>query len=307
MDKELGEFVGKGFAMLRDRLKAVEAQKATAAFVDYEQIRSMIPEPVPGKDAVVDYEQIRLMIPDPVPGKDAVVDYVKIKAMIPAPIAGADAVVDYEKIRLMIPDPVKGDDGVVDYDKIEAMIPDPVPGKDAVVDYEKIRDMIPPPKKPKDGEDGNGIDTLEINSRGHLIVTFDDGSKKDVGKVRGRDGDSGGGGSLRPQPASEILAGLIALGTQAEVDAGTVANKAVTPKTLRDSNVARVFIGDVDIAIGETTLVHGLNLSNKNAYTVSAKINNSSVNLDVDSVDVNTIKLTSLVAATGVSITVIGA
>jgi acetoacetate decarboxylase len=194
--------------MLRDRLKAVEARKVTAAVVDYEQIMSMIPAPVAGKDAVVNYEQIRLMIPDPIKGEDAVVDYVKIKAMIPAPIAGKDAVVDYEKIRLMIPDPVAGEDGVVDYVKIKAMIPAPIAGKDAVVDYEKIRDMIPPPKTPKDGEDGDGIASAKVDTRGHLIVTLDSGRIIDAGRVKGKDAQSYqgmiAGGPSTPRPSGIV-------------------------------------------------------------------------------------------------------
>ena len=89
MNDDLGEFVGKGFALLRDRLKAVEARKAL--------------DGIDGDDAVVDYEKIRLMLPAPIPGKDGVVDYAKIEAMIPDPVKGDDAVVDYDKIRLMIP------------------------------------------------------------------------------------------------------------------------------------------------------------------------------------------------------------
>jgi len=43
-------------------------------------------------------------------------------------------------------------------------------------------------------------------------------------------------GSSTPA-ASTSTAGVIALATQAEVDAGTVTNKAVTPKTLKDSSL----------------------------------------------------------------------
>jgi len=185
MNDDLGEFVGKGFALLRDRLKAVEARKPVNG--------------IDGDDAVVDYEKIRLMLPAPIPGKDGVVDYAKIEAMIPDPVKGDDAVVDYDKIRLMIPNPIPGkdgDDAVVDYARIEAMIPDPIPGQDAVVDYAKIRAMIPPPVPGKDatatdGSDGVGIADLKIDRRGHLIVTLDDGAKKDAGKLpKGKDGQS---------------------------------------------------------------------------------------------------------------------
>jgi len=182
MNDDLGEFVGKGFALLRDRLKAVEARKPING--------------IDGDDAVVDYEKIRLMLPAPIPGKDGVVDYAKIEAMIPDPVKGDDAVVDYDKIRLMIPNPIPGkdgDDAVVDYARIEEMIPDPIPGKDAVVDYAKIRAMMPLPVPGKDatatdGKDGVGVDNTSVDKRGHLIVTLTDGRTIDAGKVKGKDG-----------------------------------------------------------------------------------------------------------------------
>jgi hypothetical protein len=172
----------------------------------------------------------------------------------------------------------------------------------------------------EDGVDGVGIDKAYVDENHHLIIKLTSGKLLDTGYVRGPaalsgkggrvtggySGGGGGGGAL-PQAAREGLAGVIALATQEEVDEGTVTNKAVTPVTLRGSSAARVKTDVIDIIIGETTFVHGLNLSNKNSYTVSAKVNSSSINLDVDSIDVNTIKLTSLVAQTNVSITVIGA
>jgi len=268
MHDDLGEFVGKGFALLRDRLKAVEARKPING--------------IDGDDAVVDYEKIRLMLPAPIPGKDGVVDYAKIEAMIPDPVKGDDAVVDYDKIRLMIPNPIPGNDGddaVVDYARIKEMIPDPIPGKDAVVDYAKIRAMMPPPVPGKDatatdGIDGVGVDNTSVDKRGHLIVTLTDGRTIDAGKVKGKDAQS--------------YQGMIASGP--------------SPK-----NSARVFFGSVDIVIGETILVHGLQLQDRNSFTIMAMVDNSSVNLDVDSIDENTVKLTSLVEKTDVKISIIGA
>jgi hypothetical protein len=169
------------------------------------------------------------------------------------------------------------------------------------------------------GVDGVGIDTGYVNENHHLILKLTSGRLVDTGFVRGPAGltskggrvtggysGGGGGGGALPQAAQEGLAGVIALATQEEVDAGTVTNKVVTPVTLRGSDVARVKTVVVDVIIGETTVVHGLSLSNRNSYTVSAKVNNSTVNFDVDSVDENTIKLTSLVAQTNVSVTVLG-
>jgi hypothetical protein len=280
MDKELGEFVGKGFAMLRDRLKVQEAREALNG-IDGQDGKDGT-NGKDGKDGTNGSD-----------GSDGNAGDIGRNGFDGRDGIDGKSGKDGETIR-----GEKGDQGETgEAGEVGPKGKDGTNGTDGT-DGQTVEG--------KDGDDGNGIDTLEINSRGHLIVTFDDGSKKDVGKVRGRDGDSGGGGSLRPQPASEILAGLIALGTQAEVDAGTVANKAVTPKTLRDSNVARTATGVVDLIIGETTLVHNLGLSHRNSFVVSAKVNNSSVNLDVDSVDTNTIILTSLVAQDDVFITVIG-
>ena len=270
MDNDLGEFVGKGFAMLRDRLKAVEAQKATAALVDYEQIRSMIPPPIPGENAVVDYEQIRLMIPAPIPGEDAVVDYVKIRAMIPPPIPGKNAAVDYEKIRLMIPDPVPGEDGVVDYDKIEDMIPPPVPGKDAIVDYEKIRGMIPPAVIPNDGKDGNGIQDVEVNKRGHLIITLDDGSKIDAGRVKGKDAQqfqgmiAGGPSSAAPRPS-----GIATLNFGASSKTATIVVTGVSEITATSVVLVKMRIEDTDDHIAEDLLIDPIRVE---AFAISEGI-----------------------------------
>jgi len=246
MNDDLGEFVGKGFALLRDRLKAVEARKPING--------------VDGDDAVVDYEKIRLMLPAPIPGKDGVVDYAKIEAMIPDPVKGDDAVVDYDKIRLMIPNPIPGkdgDDAVVDYARIEAMIPDPIPGQDAVVDYAKIRAMIPPPVPGKDatatdGKDGVGVDNTSVDKRGHLIVTLTDGRKIDAGKVKGKDGSqfhgmvAGGPSAVaaRPSGVASIDFG----------DASNVAQATITGVT----SIAANSIIQVDMRI-EATPDHPIN------------------------------------------------
>lgn len=47
--------------------------------------------------------------------------------------------------------------------------------------------------KGKDGEDGRGIEDVYIDEKGHLIIVFTDGEKKDVGKVVGKDGANGVG------------------------------------------------------------------------------------------------------------------
>lgn len=51
------------------------------------------------------------------------------------------------------------------------------------------------------GDDGRGIENVYIDEKGHLIIVFTDGEKKDVGRVVGRDGQTGYGvpGSMGPR------------------------------------------------------------------------------------------------------------
>ena len=175
------------------------------------------------------------------------------------------------------------------------------------------------PGQPGDeGEAGVGIEKAYVDVNHHLIIKLTSGKLLDTGYVRGPAGlatkggrvtggaGGAGGGGVTYDLGTDGMPGLTQLATQDEVDAGTVANRTISPATLRGTNVSRGASYIIDIIVGETTLVHGLNLSSKNSFTISAHVNNSTVNLDVDSVDVNTIKLTSLVAATNIEITVIG-
>lgn len=103
--------------------------------------------------------------------------------------------------------------------------------------------------------------------------------------------------------SSETVAGLIELATQAEVDAGTDAVKAVTPATLASAlgglvfpvtygvdladahaDVTRVFAG------GQTTytVVHGQGLTNYVA-SVKEKSSGDEVIVDVSTTDTNTV------------------
>ena len=55
-----------------------------------------------------------------------------------------------------------------------------------------------------------------------------------------------------------------------------------------------------------TTVTHNLGLSNKDAFTIRTAFGGSDISVDVDSVDTNSITLTSLVGLTDVSVMVIG-
>ena len=64
------------------------------------------------------------------------------------------------------------------------------------------------------GDDGNGVHAAKIDKRGHLIITLDDGTTIDAGKAKGRDGQSyqgmiasgpaGGGGGNDTKPANHF-------------------------------------------------------------------------------------------------------
>jgi hypothetical protein len=94
--------------------------------------------------------------------------------------------------------------------------------------------------------------------------------------------------------------------TQAEVITGLIDDKAVTPATLFGSNVARTFFGSINLALGSNTLVHGLDLSDRDSAMVTTRVDNSAVYFDIDSVDENTITLTTALAVSNVKVTVIG-
>lgn len=55
------------------------------------------------------------------------------------------------------------------------------------------------------------------------------------------------------------------------------------------------------------TVTHNLGLANKDAFTVNVMRDGSAISVDVDSVDVNSVTLTSLIAITGLTVTVQGA
>ncbi len=111
-------------------------------------------------------------------GRDATVDLdaiaVKAAALMPRPENGKDAPpVDVESVVL----------------KVLALMPVPKDGKDAPApDLDaiavKAAALMPAPVNGKDGRDGLGIVGAVINQDGRLLVTFSDGTTKDVGRVQ---------------------------------------------------------------------------------------------------------------------------
>jgi len=162
MDNDLGEFVGKGFALLRDRLKAVEARKAIDG-IDGQD----------GKDGTNG-----LHGDDGKAGQDGS-DGRNGKAG-PSGLNGNDGNSgkdgkNGESIR-----GEKGDQGNQGEAGEKGQVgpkgrdgTNGTDGKDATA---------------TDGADGVGVDNTSVDKRGHLIVTLTDGREIDAGKVKGKDG-----------------------------------------------------------------------------------------------------------------------
>lgn len=113
--------------------------------------------------------------------------------------------------------------------------------------------------------------------------------------------------------ASESVAGVIQLGTSEEINTGTDTTKAVTAATLQGKlsnyKAAKVyFVSGINLVAGEAyTINHNLALQNRNAFTINVMDSgHSAVSVDVDSVNANSLTLTSSVALTGLNITIIG-
>ena len=182
MDNDLSEFVGKGFAMLRDRLKAVEAQKALNG-IDGQDGKD-------GSDGAAGSA-----------GQDG--------SDGAAGSAGKDGSAgtngkdgkdgangnDGESIR-----GEKGDQGGQG-EAGEAGQVGPE-GKDGTNGTDG-RDATA-----TDGENGEGIASVKVDTRGHLIVTLDSGRIIDAGRVKGKDAQSYqgmiAGGPSTPRPSGIV-------------------------------------------------------------------------------------------------------
>lgn len=112
--------------------------------------------------------------------------------------------------------------------------------------------------------------------------------------------------------ASETVPGLIELATQAEVNTGTDALRAITPATLSSwrgtKKIAGVYYAGSLTLVADTplTVTHSLALQNRNAFVAAFYVSNSEEDVDIDSIDANSLSITSNRAITGGEITVIG-
>jgi hypothetical protein len=180
MDNELGEFVGKGFKILRDRLKVVEAREALNG-IDGQD----------GKDGAAGAAGGIGPAGSVGPAGNTGPAGERGPAGKDGKNVKGDQGNDGESIRGEKGD--QGDQG--ETGKAGQVGPK---GKDGTNGTDG-RDATA-----KDGEDGNGIQDVEINKRGHLVITLDDGRKIDAGRVKGKDavqfqgmiasGPSSGGG-----------------------------------------------------------------------------------------------------------------
>ena len=68
----------------------------------------------------------------------------------------------------------------------------------------------------------------------------------------------------------------------------------------------KTFFQTLSLAAGVNTITHGLALTNAQSYTINVQRNNSTISVDVDSVDVNSLTLTTLLPLTDVTVAIIG-
>lgn len=114
--------------------------------------------------------------------------------------------------------------------------------------------------------------------------------------------------------ASETTAGIVELATDAETATGTDTARAITPANLshamRTNRYARQYTATVATITADTpfTVSHSLALTSKDAFVCNVMSSTgSAISLDVDSVDADSLTLTSSVNLSNVVVTVIGA
>lgn len=164
MNDDLGEFVGKGFAILRKRIKEVEGRKAVNGI-----------DGIDGKDGKDGKDGGNGN--DGANGSNGLDGDVGRDGQDGRDGSQGDTGADGETIRGEQGD--KGEQGEAgEKGELGQKGKDGNDGKDG-------KDAIP-----SDGSDGVGIADSKINTKGHLILTMTDGSKKDVGKVKGKDAQS---------------------------------------------------------------------------------------------------------------------
>lgn len=115
---------------------------------------------------------------------------------------------------------------------------------------------------------------------------------------------------------STSIEGLIELATQAEVNAGSDAIRAVTPNTLAGLvpnnaltlRLARRFVLNITSLVANvaSTVTHNLELANANDLEVQCWQGNAQINLAIDTTTVNALTVTSNVTLSNVRVVCIG-
>jgi hypothetical protein len=113
--------------------------------------------------------------------------------------------------------------------------------------------------------------------------------------------------------ATETLAGKIEIATQSETNTATDDTRAITPLKLAGfiSNraLAKVYFASGLNTTANTplTITHNLSLQNRNGFTINVMDSgHSAVSVDVDSVNTNSLTITTAVAVSGLNVTIIG-
>tara|TARA_R110000796_G_scaffold14066_9_gene46192 strand:- start:86 stop:889 length:804 start_codon:yes stop_codon:yes gene_type:complete len=229
MDNDLGEFVGKGFAMLRDRLKAVEAREALDG-IDGQDGQD-------GNDGLDGKDGIGTDGKDGVDGKDGLngKDGNSIKG---------DKGNEGKSIRGEKGD--QGDQGKAG--KAGEVGPKAKDGIDGT-DGKDGKDATA-----TNGIDGEGIASAIVDTRGHLIITLDSGRKIDAGKVKGKDAQSYqgmiAGGPSTPRPS-----GIATLDFGASNKTATFVVTGVSAITANSVVLVKMRIEDTDDHAAEDLLV----------------------------------------------------
>lgn len=112
--------------------------------------------------------------------------------------------------------------------------------------------------------------------------------------------------------ATEAGLGNVRLATQPEANAGANDIAAMTPlKThtkLINGKYTRQYEATVNlVALTPLNINHGLKLVDRNSFTITTHFNNQETSVQVNSVDVDNLTLTSLVARNGVRVVIHGA
>lgn len=113
--------------------------------------------------------------------------------------------------------------------------------------------------------------------------------------------------------ASETVAGVIEIATDAEMNTGTDDTRAATPLKVKNyiaaRGLAKTYFNSSLTLVANTplTVTHSLALQNRNAFVCKVCDSaHSEVSVDIDSVDVNSFTITSAIAGSGYQVMVVG-